>query len=391
MRAPTTARLDQEAREIVIASLMRHEGATGVQSHVLTFEAYLRRRGRPAHFVNPFSSRSPLLPPLFAVRRGLRLVSPSSSVWWYRHWHARFLQRVVGRQLAGDRAAVIYAQCPVSADAALRVRTDQPVVMAAHFNISQADEWAGKGEIREHGRLFREIRAFEDRVLSGLDGIVYVSEFSRGVLQERIPALAHVPGVVVPNPVDILPPAAGPPVADLITVGSLEHRKNHSYLLQVVHEAAVRGHRYTLSVVGDGPQRAALESLSRRLGLQDHVRFYGYQAEVRPLLARHRVYCHTAHMESFGIVLLEAMAEGVPVLAGGVGGIPEVVRPGRDGEFWPLDDPRAAADVLVALMEDPARRAALAKTAREHAAERFAVDLVGERLLDFLTTTDVRS
>src|SRR5690242_12958771 len=170
------AESNQSLSQVVVASMMRHAGDTGVQSHVQTFEAYLRTQSWPAGFVNPFSSRSPLLVPLFGARRGIRLFSRPAAMWWYRHWHAHFLMGALKHYLSTFAGpAVVYAQCPVSADVALRVRTIQPVVMAAHFNVSQADEWAGKGELTEGGALFRSIRSFEDRVLVKLDGIVYVS------------------------------------------------------------------------------------------------------------------------------------------------------------------------------------------------------------------------
>lgn len=317
-------------------------------------------------------------------------------MWWYRHWHAYFLERALSADLRRSPRALVYAQCPVSADVALRVRTTQPVVMAAHFNVSQADEWADKGEIPRSGTLFRSIRALEERVLGELDGIVYVSAFTKTILEERIPALREVAGIVVPNPVAVVP---GSPAradhgadhgadhrADLITVGALEPRKNQRYLLDVLAAASRRGHRYTLTVVGDGPDRGRLEARTRELGLTSQVRFLGYQPDPRRLMPAHHLYCHTSTMESFGIVLVEAMAEGLPVLAAGVGGVPEVVRPGQDGLLWPLDDAEEAAGLLTGLMEDPSRRAEMAVTAKARATAEFSTEVVGRRLLDFLDT-----
>lgn len=378
---------DEVDTKIVMTSLMRATGGSGPQSHVRTFRDYLHASSRQESLVNPFSSKSPLLRPIFGARIGIRLVSKSASVWWYRHWHAYFLRRALADHLADRSPCVIYAHCPVSADVALRERTDQPVVMAAHLNVSQADEWAEKGEIAWCGTLFRSIRSFEERVLGELDGIVYVSAFTRRVLEQRIPRIRNVPGIVIPNPVAVTMPASWPePTADLITVGTLEPRKNHGYLLQVLDAAARRGYRYTLTVVGDGPGQRALGALTHDLGLSDQVRFVGYQAEPRRFLRDHRLYCHTATMESFGIALVEAMGEGLPVIAGAVGGVPEVFRPGREGVFWPLDDPASAASVLIELMEDEPRRSRMAAAARTRALTEFSADVVGRRLLSFLDT-----
>ncbi|WP_344745897.1 glycosyltransferase family 4 protein [Kribbella aluminosa] len=377
-------------REIVVATPMRPAGTSGLQSHVRTFHEYLQGAARTATVVSPFASRSLLLTPVFAARIGLRWVSKPAGVWWYRYWHAHYLEQALRRQIADNPDAVIYTQCPVSAGAAMRARTTQPVVMAAHLNVSQADEWAGKGELPEGGRLYRSIRAYEERLLPELDGIVYMSEFARSVLAERMPTIRNVPSAVVPNPVN--PSAAtttGTP-ADLVTVGFLEGRKNQAYLIDVLGAAARRGHRYTADIIGSGPDRRALQSRADELGIGDQVRFLGYQADPPSLLPGHRLYCHTATMENLPIAILEAMAAGLPVLAGAVGGIREMVAPGIEGRFWPLDDAETAAGVLIETLQDEPRRTAMAAAAKRRADTEFSRDVVGRRLTGFLDGTRLR-
>jgi hypothetical protein len=71
--------------------------------------------------------------------------------------------------------------------------------MVVHFNISQADEWVEKGMISSTGSLYRSILTQETQLLPRMDGLVFVSEFMRKVLLSRIPAIAQLPYVVVPN------------------------------------------------------------------------------------------------------------------------------------------------------------------------------------------------
>lgn len=370
---------------LAIATIMRETGGSGVQSHVATLRRHVAGTRRPSALVTPFSSGSPLVAPVFGVRRLVERVDGDSGVWWYRRWHGHYLAQALRESLSSAPSpAVIYAQCPVAADAALRVRSNEPVVMAVHFNISQADEWVDKGQIRRDGSLYHSIRRFEVEVLSRLDGLVHVSEFMRSVLEERIPAVRDVPSQVIPNCVGLSPRPTTPPTRDLVTVGSLEPRKNHGYLLEVLALAAARGHRYTLTVVGDGPDRGFLRSRARALGVDDLVHFAGHQHDVPAVLARHRLYCHVSRMESFGIAVAEAMAVGLPVLATPVGGVPEVVRAlGADGT-WPLDRASEAAERLVRLMSDPSRRARMGRVARTTAQERFSSEVQVPRLLQFL-------
>jgi glycosyltransferase involved in cell wall biosynthesis len=257
--------------------------------------------------------------------------------------------------------------------------------MVAHFNISQADEWADKGKIAREGQLFHAIRRFEADVLPRVDGLVYVSEFMRKAIEQRIPAVARVPSVVVPN---FLAPAAGQPnseaKADLVSIGTLEPRKNQEYLLRILAAAARRGRRFTLALIGDGPDRARLERLANELGVADQVHFLGFVPHAAQCLPHYRAYCHAARMESFGLAILEAMSYGRPVLAAPVGGVPEVFADGSEGRYWPLDDADAAAGILIEMFSDADQLARMGGAARETFLTRFQTNVLGARLLAFL-------
>jgi glycosyltransferase involved in cell wall biosynthesis len=174
------------------------------------------------------------------------------------------------------------------------------------------------------------------------------------------------------------------PTRDLVTVGTLEPRKNQAYLLEILAAAAELGHRYSLTVVGGGPDRGRLEELVRSYGLGGQVSLVGQQHDARAHLRDHRVYCHTAIIENLPIALMEAMAEGLPVLAAPVGGIPELFDPGVEGEVWGLQDAQAAARVLIDMTSDPVRLAGMAARARERVEQEFAAGVVGPRLAAFL-------
>ncbi len=374
---------------VIVATIMRPEGETGVQTHFNAFAAYLAARGDHCRVVTPFDLPRALVVPTFGVRRVLDRLSGPASVWWYRFWHALLLWAALRLRLRGDE--VIYAQCPLSAAAALRARrsAQQRVCMVVHFNVSQADEWAEKGKIAPGGTLYRGIQALEAQVLPRLDALVYVSAFMRERLQERIPALAQVPSAVIPNFVRA-PQAESQPMdarqaADLISIGTLEPRKNQAYLLRVLAAAKASGRQYSLTLVGDGPDRATLEGLCARLGLAGQVRFLGRVLHAASLLETHRVYAHAARMESQGIVLLEALSYGLPLLAAPVGGIPEVFSDGVEGFFWPLDDAEAAARYLIELLEDDTLRARMSANARSRFREAFDEPKVAGRLAAFLT------
>lgn len=376
------------SKPILIATLLHPEGDTGVQSHFRAFLAWAQAKTLPVTLLTPYSSPRWQVYPVFALRRFINFLHKSASVWWYRYWHALFLQRALRVALADGRPCTIYAQCPLSAAAALRSRTTpaQRVVMVVHFNISQADEWVGKGMIREGGALYCAIRKLEANVLSRLDGLVFVSDFMRREVAARIPATTATPYRIVPN---FLPaPGLGvepvQPKTDLICIGTLEPRKNQRYALEIVAAAARLGRPLSLTVVGDGQDYTKLESLASELGIRQQVFFAGFVSNAASLMPLHRAFLHVARMESFGIVLIEAMAYGLPVFAPAVGGVPEVFDDGREGRFIPLDEAEAAARIIIDWLDSPQAMAMARQAARERFLARFEAMKVATNLADFL-------
>ncbi len=379
--------------EFVLASVMRQVVQSGVQTHTLMFERYLRGRGRRVSIIDPLSARSALVTPVFAARYGIAPFHEAAGVWWYLHWHERYLRKALLHHLRGSVARrVIYAQDPVSALAALKVRTNDPVVMVVHFN-PPADEWPDNverlrvGSGRPRSSMYQDLwwrLALDDQLASRLDGVVYVSHFMKAAMEDRLPSLRRVPSEVIPNFVDYAEPLTRAPVRDIITVGGLEPRKNQAYLLEILAAAMARGHRYTLTVVGQGPDRSSLVGRAHQLGIADQVQFVGHRSDVRRLMGEHRVYCHTSRMENLPLVLIEAMSASLPVLAVPVGGVPEVIRAGVDGILWQLEEPHLAAGQLIRVLETPGLATRMGSSARERAQAEFSADLVGERLERFL-------
>jgi len=377
---------------VVIASMLREEGTTGVQTHVQQLRASLAGTGTGVVFLTPFSWARPLTYPVFGLRAVFGRLSGDASVWWYRHWHEVFLRKALRRELGRLGDCVVYAQGPPEARAALRARRGphQRVVMAVHFKTSQADEWVDTrtSPIKDGGWVYRGIRRTERETITRLDGILYVAAWARDALQSWLPETATVSSAVIGNFTAPLDPEPAPgPIADLVSTGGLDSVKNHTFLLDVLAEAGRLGRKVTLDVYGEGVLRAELEEKTRALGLADQVRWRGFRRDVRQFLPGYKVYVHPAYSEVSPLAIIEAMAAGLPVVAGRVGGITEAYDDGVEGRFWPLDDPASAAGVLLDLLDsEPARRAA-AEAARKRFYRDFDSAVVVPRLLGFLQGT----
>jgi L-malate glycosyltransferase len=165
----------------------------------------------------------------------------------------------------------------------------------------------------------------------------------------------------------------------VVMVANLRAEKGHDTLLAAAPRILERHPDASFSLVGDGPRREALETLTRALGLSQRVRFFGERRDVPAVLAEHDLFVLPSRSEAFPNALIEAMAAALPVVATDVGGIPEVVRPGRNGRLVPPDDATALADAVVALMDDPAGAADLGRAARADVERQYSLDLMVER------------
>jgi glycosyltransferase involved in cell wall biosynthesis len=379
---------------LVIATIARERGITGVHTHVRQLRGYLARTGGAAELVTPHRwaagslVRALVLAPVFGARVLLERVWGPANVWWYRSSHELFLRRALRDRLAREGSCTVYAQCPVSARAALAARQGphQRVILAVHFRISQADEWADKEQIRRGGRVYRWIRDTEREVFARVDGAVFVSAWGRSAVQGWMPEVERVASTVVHNFVNS-PPTHLNAVRDrgrLVSVGNLEAIKNHRYLLQVLALAKQKGFAYTLDIFGEGVEHGRLQALAEELGITEQVRLLGFRTDVPERLPGYEAYVHASYSESLPLAIIEAMAVGLPVVAVEAGGVGELFDDPEEGRFWPRDDPEEAARVLIGLMESPNELCRAGRAAREKFARDYDADVVAPRLLEFL-------
>ena len=200
---------------------------------------------------------------------------------------------------------------------------------------------------------------------------------------------------LIPLGVEVSPawvrPARGPGPPTVVYLGRLEHRKGTVELLRAVPQilAAVPDARFVL-VGGDRPHcpggRTHAEYLAR--DFPPHVRaavtLAGRlpQPEVDAWLQRADLFVAPSRYESFGLIFLEAMRWGMPVLGTTAGGIPEVVGHGVSGWLVPPEDPDALADGVIRLLRDGDLRGRLAAAGRGRAEKEFAVATMARRMAE---------
>ena len=163
------------------------------------------------------------------------------------------------------------------------------------------------------------------------------------------------------------------------TVGRLVPVKGHSILIEALSILHKSNPDVLLLVVGDGPLREYLEALVERLGLEQAVIFAGHQDQSYDFINMMDIFVLSSLHEGIPMVLLEALALTLPVIASGVGGIPEVVGHGTSGLLVGPDNAAELAAALGELIQDRTKAVALGSAGREQVEREFNASLMANR------------
>jgi glycosyltransferase involved in cell wall biosynthesis len=209
----------------------------------------------------------------------------------------------------------------------------------------------------------------------------------------------RVPHIFVPNAVDFDQLKLGLDGADVraathtpadaivaLFIGHLSRQKRPDRFLRVLQRAVSEVPNVYGWLLGDGPDRVALEAQARELGIEQHVRFLGYQDKVAPYVAASDMYVSTSDTEGLPTVVIEAGYLGKPTVAMRVGGMDECVRDIETGLLADRGDERTLIDHLVRLARDHGERERMGVRASAWMSEEFAMSRVGEEYLAFFSS-----
>jgi colanic acid/amylovoran biosynthesis glycosyltransferase len=230
----------------------------------------------------------------------------------------------------------------------------------------------------------REFAISLEKLIASAAAIVTVSDYSVRLLQERFP---HASGKVrrVYNGVDLSrfsPSAFDNSKPAIVSVGRLIEKKGFADLIKACALLRSAGTTLQCSIIGEGPLEKTLRGQIAAEGLEHSVELTGpqTQAQIAERLAHATMFVLPCTREADGgmdnlpTVIMEAMAAGVPVISTPLGGIPEMVGPGENGELIPEHDPAALADAIQRLLNDPALARRYGTRGREIAREKFSVE-----------------
>jgi len=220
------------------------------------------------------------------------------------------------------------------------------------------------------------------------DAVVTVSEYNRRYLSTEICPSANGKVRCIYNGLDLRnfsfhPPLASQPGTPIIlSVGRLIEKKGFVELLQATEILRRRGRHFQVEIIGTGPWEELLQAQTKRLRMEERVKFLGAQPQevVREAFRRATVFALPCIISGRGdrdgipTVLMEAMASGTPVVSTSISGIPELIESGKDGLLVPPNNPSLLADALDQLLSAPELREKLAQAARAKMEARFSID-----------------
>lgn len=180
-------------------------------------------------------------------------------------------------------------------------------------------------------------------------------------------------------------------------VGQLTARKGQLELVRAFAQVLTQIPRATLLIVGaplfnrDEEYAALLKRTARELGVAERVRFTGARSDVAAVMQALDLLVINSSAEPFGLVAVEAMACGTPILAAASGGIPEIIEHGKTGWLVPPCDEQTLAVAIVSLSRQPALRRHLAEQGKNHVRSRFSAERYLTELQAFYASDEVRS
>lgn len=251
--------------------------------------------------------------------------------------------------------------------------TDANVIISTRIFLNELLSEYGKDNILkigwEHNHYHDDMRYATDVIRSAknLDYFVLVSKELQKFYHKKMRTF-KCKCVYIPNAIENVPKTKSPLTGEhIISVGRLSPEKGYLDLLKIYLDLKKKKCKWHLDIVGDGSERSRLEKFIKENNLENDVTLHGFKnsKEIEKLMQKSSIYVMTSYTESFGIVLLEAMSNGLPCLAfDSAEGAKEVITSGRDGYLIKHRNFKAMEKKILDLTKDIDMRKELGKNGR---------------------------
>lgn len=334
----------------------------GVQECIRALHEGLSQRGHTVKIITPVPRKNgvPEEKDLIYIGRARDIKSPFATV---GQISVSLNTRVLDAVLDEQQFDVLHFHEPWVPIVSRQILTRSRAKNVATFHAKLPDTMMSK-------TIERVITPYTKSIVKYLDGYTAVSDAAAEYVQSLTDETVHI----IPNGIHLkdASPKKGKSTHDFLYVGRLERRKGVKYLIKAFAQVVAQLPEATLCIAGDGPDRAKLELLAQQLEVADNVTFLGYvsEEEKEQLFTSSRVFCSPAlYGESFGIVLLEAMAYGLPLVAGNNPGYAGVMKDYGATSIVNPKDIDEFARRLVLFLQDETLRNTWQKWAKDYVAQ----------------------
>lgn len=222
----------------------------------------------------------------------------------------------------------------------------------------------------------------ERSLMNNTDLFLFESAFARDTYQRTVGVPKGLVRCVFNGvtPEEFQPVVTADDATDLVYVGEFRHIKGADLLIEAVAQLNATGKHVTLTLAGDGEEMAALKEQVQKHGLSGSIRFIGH-VKARFGFSKGRLLVVPSRGDSMPYVVIEAAAAGIPMIAAGVGGIPEIFGPESEALFAPSHPP-AMAEAIKAALEHRDDALARARELRERILQHFSQQAMVEGVLN---------
>ena len=267
--------------------------------------------------------------------------------------------RTLCRDLKDQRPDIIHVQDPHFLSQGIRLarKLARPLIV----NISDQVE-ASAFVVRQPIPELKVIISVSESVQQQIPETPFMSMIEKRVV---------LPGVEVPDAANIDLPLDDDRSPVIGMAGPLEIVKGAAFFLRACHRVVEAGHDIRIVIAGSGPEERSLRKLAASLQLSKRLTFVDGGVAMAGYLEAIDIYCLPSLQQGLGVVMLEAMALGRPVIASGVGGVMSVIKDNEHGLIVPPSDSRSLGDRIIELLQDRDKARRIAATGQQMVRDRF--------------------
>ncbi len=235
--------------------------------------------------------------------------------------------------------------------------------------------------IKNHVPLVGVVQNYSTRRYGAADAVFTTTNDLISTLEKQgIPAgdIYHIPNMVECRELPHRPTRRNPPVIG--TLGRFVAKKGFDIYIEALALLKARGLPFTAVLGGNGEEEKALRDLAKAKGLDKHLEFLGWIGDRKSFYNSIDIFCLPSHHEPFGIVLLEAFANGVPVVSGASEGPKEIITPNYDALIVEKGDAALLADALAKFLNDAPLAERMAANGYVKAKTRYSLEVVAEKI-----------